>query len=442
MNMPLFVLASVVFVVIAIGWWRIHAFFALIFAAIFVSAGITLNGGEALESAIIRVMTEFGSSAGRIGYTIAVAAVVGEALLRSGAARAIVSALVRAFGESRAPYALALAGFILGIPVFFDTVFFLLVPIALAFSRRNPARHTLFVTAICTGAVVTHVTVPPTPGPLALADLLSLDLGRAIGGGILAGIAPAAAGLAFCYWINRRLPGALLSDAGATSATNEETPEPPLVLAVVPVVLPLVLITVSTFIPPSATGVWGAVRVLGEKNVALTLGAVFALGLCRRPGRQSWRETMVLCGPALEAAGVVILITAAGGAYGGVIKASGVGDLIEAQARAAGIPLIPLAWTVALALRAAQGSSTVAIITTAGILQTMIPADDAMLRFCLFLAIGYGSLGLSWMNDSGFWVFSRLAQISERDTLRTWTPLLQVISCVGLAEAWLLSLLL
>lgn len=441
-------IASIALVIVLIGVFRLHAFFALIFAAGLVAVMTAAEGNWA--RAVEGMMTEFGGVVGRIGFSIAAAAVIGEALLGSGAADRIVRTFLSTLGEKRAPLALLVSGFVLGVPVFFDTVFFLLVPLARALTARTGRNYLLHLLAICGGAVVTHATVPPTPGPLAMAGVLELSLGPVMLAGFAAGIVPAAAGLWFAQWCNRRMPIALRAVRGGTvetvtaEATREEKDLPGFWVAIAPVALPVVLIAADSIASSYRDGLspvlLNTLGFLGNKNVALLIGAAIAVSVYLRRKGLGWRKTEAVMGEPLATAGVIILITAAGGAYGAMIKNAGVGDLIRTWAETHGLNVLVLGWAMAAFLRVAQGSTTVAVITTAGLMMSMGGAEGFGVHpLYLYLAIGYGGLFLSWMNDSGFWLFSRMSGLNERETLKSWTVLLSVVSLAGLLQTLVAS---
>lgn len=439
---------SVVFIIAAIAWLRLHAFFALIFAAMFV--GLLTVAGQAGDGRFIKtiesVMVEFGKSAGSIGFTIAIASVIGVALMESGAADKIIRRFIAVLGEARAALALLACGFVLGIPVFFDTVFFLLVPLARALSLRTGKNYMLYLLAICAGGVITHGTVPPTPGPLVVAETLKIDLGLTIVGGLLFGILPALAGLGFARWVNRRMPVPVREASGSSLSSLQEVAArreddlPGFWVSIAPVLLPVVLIALASSInavratvPPDLVQI---VEFFGNKNIALLLGAVIALAVYARQKKIGFRQLGDGLGPPLEVAGVIILITAAGGAYGAMIRNAGVGDSVRALAGDQAVNYVLLAWVLAAVIRVAQGSATVAMITTSSIMLSIAgPAGFGVHPFYVFLAVGYGATVFSWMNDSGFWVISRLGGLTEGETLRSWTLLLTVISIVGLIQA-------
>ncbi len=449
---PFSVLAlSIGVVVVLISVCRLHAFFALIAAAALVAL---LTGGDRTMAASIEAMLrEFGASVGAVGYSIAVAAVIGAALMESGAADRIVRTFLGVLGEKRAPLALLGAAFVLGVPVFFDTVFFLLVPLARALTARTGKNYMLHLLAICAGSVITHATVPPTPGPLAVADILELDLGLVMLVGLAAGIPVAAGSLWFARWSDRHNPVALRAAPGSsvehvTAIAHRDARElPGFGLSIAPVILPLILIgaasIVGTMPGTFSPGVVELVALLGNKNVALSLAATLAVMIYLRQKRLPWRQTEAIVGEPLATAGAIILITAAGGAYGAMLKQSGIGEAMRGWAGGSGLGAVALAWGLAALLRAAQGSTTVAVITTAGLIMSMGGAATFGVHpVVLYLAIGYGGLCLSWMNDSGFWIFSRMTGLTERETLRSWSVLLTLVSVIGLVEALVLAAIL
>ena len=439
---------SIVLIVLAIAWLRIHAFFALFFAALFVGLATALGqtGPGRFAKAVESAMAEFGIAAGKIGFTIAVASVIGVALMESGAADKIIRRFIAVLGEARAAFALMACGFVLAIPVFFDTVFFLLVPLARALSLRTGKNYLLYVLAICAGGVITHGMVPPTPGPLVVAETLKLDLGVAIVGGLLFGILPALAGLGFSHWINARSPVPLRETAGSSLASLEavasrkEEELPGFFVSIAPVALPVILIATASFLGPvrasMPAGLMDALDFLGNKNIALLLGALIALAVYVKQKAVGWRQLGDIIGPPLETAGVIILITAAGGAYGAMIKNAGVGESVRVLATNGGMSHVLVAWLLAAVIRVAQGSATVAMITASSIMLSIAgPEGFGVHLFYIYLAVGYGATTLSWMNDSGFWVFSRLGGLTEGETLRSWTVLLSLISVLGLIQA-------
>ncbi len=564
---PFAVLAiSVGLIITLITVLRVHAFMALIFAAF--AAGLLAKTlpGEPEKShwvqAVELTTAEFGTTAGKIGVVIALAAVIGLCLMESGAADKVVRRFLALFGEKRAGAAILVSGYILSIPIFFDTFFMLLLPLAVAMYLRTGKDYLLYIMAICCGGTVTHSLIAPHPGPLAMAESLKLDLGLTIMVGIVAGVIPVACSWLVMKWVNRRLtiplrevPGMSLADLRA-NAEKPESELPSFGWSILPVILPIALISVSsTFIaiqgkgfetgdfkdatafvnrlkngtdsaaqwltgqltaktkqvlaqhdasqPPTlalkealvgelnnlirtrqlavepavsikpfqaqadnlvrlnrriiedtfeglkpTTGMnptlytWGVFW--GNRNIALLLGAIIALFvLVRQKKGLTLARIGELIEPPFATAGVIILITSAGGAFGLMLKNAGVGDAVKSLVGddVSGTQLLLLAWVVSGVIRIAQGSATVAMLTTAAMIYPIMSGGAALPYHpvYIFMAIGFGAMICSWMNDSGFWVVGKLSGFTEKETLKTWTVALTVNSVAGLVVCLVFS---
>lgn len=456
---PFVVLAcSVGLIVLLITVLRVHAFLALVLAAF--AAGLlsrpgTLPGeadGKSHWVQAIEVTTsEFGVTAGKIAVVIGLAALIGMCLMESGAADKVVRRFLAVFGEKRAGFAICVSGYVLSIPIFFDTFFMLLLPLAQALALRTGRDYVLYLLAICCGGVVTHSLVAPHPGPLAMAEALHLDLGLTVWAGILVGFIPVMVSWQVAKWLNRRYPVPLRETATGRLedlrrlAEKPESELPPFVLSILPVILPIALISLaSTFAAVKSWRegwpvVYRAIEFLGNRNVALLIGAGIALWLLVRQRGLGRRQVESLLGPPLGVAAIVILITSAGGAYGLMLKNAGVGVAVQSLVAGHNINLVILAWLLAAVIRVAQGSATVAMLTTSAMIYPMMGDGLPYHPVYVFMAIGFGAMILSWMNDSGFWVVSKLSGMTEQETLRTWTVIATVNSVVGVTVCWVLS---
>ncbi|PAP75710.1 GntP family permease [Rubrivirga marina] len=422
---------------------RVHAFLALLAAALVVS----LLAGGATGEAVTRVAEAFGATAASVGIVIAFAAVIGKAMTDSGAADRIVRSMTGTAGDGRVAPALAGSGAILSIPVFFDTVFYLLVPLARSAARASGRRYLRYLLAVAGGAVVTHALVPPTPGPFVTAAELGVDLGTMMIVGLVIAVPCTASVLLFAKWADDRVPVELPDHDDPAAAGVPEVEAPPPVLpglgaSLAPIVLPVVLITAAT-IANALERPLAWLDALGNPNLALGLATVAALGVYVRQRRPSRDDVAEAVEEALMSAGVIILITAAGGAFGAMLREAGVGDVLAALAGggAGGFALLGLAFGTASLLKIAQGSSTVAMITTVGLVGAAVAGADLPFHpVYLATAIASGSLVGSWMNDSGFWIFAKMGGLSEVETLRTWTPLLAVVGLVAFAMTLVLAL--
>ncbi len=430
---------------------RLNAFIALIVAALVVSLlappPTAAEQAEGLNQ-VKRVAVEFGKAAGNIGIVIALAAVIGQCMMESGAADRIVRFFLGLLGQKRVPVALMCSGFVLAIPVFFDTVFYLLVPLARSLYTQTKKNYVLCLLAIVAGGAITHTLVPPTPGPLIMAATLNIDLGTMILMGIVVGLPASVVGLIASSYLDR------INPIPMRPVANREEPEPipdaklpNLFWSALPVVLPVLLITSDTLTNSLAKqgGEWASfwqqakqyTAVIGDANLALLLAMIVAAVVYvwqRRPTKAQWVEMVEI---SLMSAGVIILITAAGGAFGAMLKTAQIGDTIKASfegGRATGLMLLFLGFGVSALLKVAQGSSTVAMITGSAMLASMIdPATLGYHPVYLALAIGSGSLIGSWMNDSGFWIYAKMGGLTETEALRTWTILLIILGVTSMA---------
>ena len=439
-------LISVALIVVLITVLRVHAFLALILAAI--AAGLlapigSLPGEPAkghFVQAVELTTAEFGSTAGKIGVVIGLAAVIGLCLMESGGADKVVRRFLAVFGEKRSGIAILASSYLLSIPIFFDTFFMLVLPIARALALRTGKNYVMYVMGICAAGVITHGLVAPHPGPLTMAEVMKLDVGQTIVAGLVIGLVPLVASWFFIKWANRRLVIAVPGSTDTAALDRPESELPSFLASILPVILPILLISAASTaaaIKGFATEqpfLAGAIEFFGNRNVALLVGAFLAVLLLVRTKRLSLGQVSEAIGPSFETAGVIILITSAGGAFGLMLKNAGVGEAIRAAAEGKEMNLIFLSWAVAGVIRIAQGSTTVALLTTSAMVQPMLEGAGSLPYHpvYVFIAIGFGGLIFSWMNDSGFWVVGRLSGFSEKETLKTWTALLTFISVVGL----------
>ena len=450
---PFLILAiGMVIVVGGILFLRLHAFLALILAALVV-AGITsaevveqfylaegMGAEEAHELAdklfVFRVTQGFGAGAAKIGILIAMAAIIGKCLLDSGAAECIVIWIRKVFGEKRTPVAFSVSAFILAIPVFFDTVFYLLMPLGKAMRLRTGKNYLLYILAIVAGGTMAHSLVPPTPGPIYVAVELGIEIGAMMLGGLVVGIFAVTAGYAYAVWANKRWVIPLRATEEMEEAVSEGSEIrhglPPLWLALTPIILPVVLIAGQTLAKANEIDS-SVLKVLGDKNIALIISAVISLIMLAWVKRRSLREMAKPVDDALMSGGVIILITSAGSAFGVTLRQTGITEALQGVLPDSHLLLLVMAFGITTIMRTAQGSATVAMITAVGIVGPLIQGIDlAYHPVYVALAIGCGSKPISWMNDSGFWIIGRLTGMTEGETLKTVTVMLLVMGLTGL----------
>lgn len=571
---PLITLAVGIGIVLgAIILLKVNAFIALITAAMVVSLMAPGDWGGKIS----RVASAFGGTAGGIGIVIALAAVIGKCMLDSGAADRIVRTFVNIMGEDRAPLALMGSGYVLAVPVFFDTVFYLLVPLARSLHRRTAKQYLMYILAIGAGGALTHSLVPPTPGPLLMASTLNVDLGMMIMIGALVAAPAAVGGVVFAGVADRIMKTPmrpLTSEPEPSPLKDDELPS--LAMSLAPVLLPVLMISVNTVLTTIAdlnstsqivqadvknwdalqsalaapTGVGAHLRgklsaeqqeavmqgtltsdqqtaviedlnqvitsrpqvydenaylgvqlsdtsksllkanqirlpqaerermhrqllvdalgadvlaeqdwltpsrqaanwsdLFGNANLALLLSTIIAMWMLARQRGLGRAELANVVETSLMSGGVIILITAGGGAFGGMLQTARIGDAIQAlfetdSAAAAGSTTfyLFLGFAIASVLKIAQGSGTVSMIVGASMMAAIVdPSQLGCHMVYLATAIGAGSLCGSWMNDSGFWIFAKMGGLTEGEALKSWTLMLFFLGFISFGVTLLLA---
>lgn len=411
-----------------------------------------------------RVAAGFGRTALDIGILIAMASILGGCLMAARGAERIVVSMRRALGTSRTPLAFLGSGFLLGIPMFAEAVFYLLLPLAKAMWMETRRNYVLFVLAIVAGATMTHSLVPPTPGPLFVAEAMGIPIALMMQQGAIVAACAALSGYAYALYADRRWGHEIVPaiatgelDGVADTAAGHATSLPPLIWSVLPILLPVILISADAALDTSTYGLpaWAVqtIHVLGDKNLALTLSAGAALALLwwyapvtaapdTSGGHVSGRADLVRRSvrDAVVEAGEIILVIAAGGALGSVLRQAGMAELAAATVPSQKLLLLPIAWGITALVRIAQGSATVAMITAVGIVGPIALAGSLPYHpVYVAVAIGSGSKIGMWMNDSGFWVISRMSGMTEAQTLRTASVMVFVEGCVGLVATFILA---
>ncbi|AVZ75033.1 permease [Streptomyces lunaelactis] len=453
-------IALLLFLIIKV---RLQPFVALLAVSIAVglAAGLSVTElfGTVQRSAAVSVIeTGMGGILGHVAIIIGLGTMLGAILEVSGGAEVLSSRLLHLFGEKRAPLAMGLTGLIFGIPVFFDVGIFVLAPIVYAAAKRSGKSIILYAMPLLAGLSMTHAFLPPHPGPVAAAGLFHVSLGWVILMGLVVGIPAVLAAWVYAAWIGKRLfvevPQDMVEaaeDAKAAvlaeqTAAGRAPQERPVALGTVLAIIgtPLILILAATFssiaLDPSTPR--SVIEFFGSPFVALTIAlllAYYLLGFRRGWSRKSLESVST---SSLKPVGNILLVVGAGGIFGAVLKASGVAQALSDTFNDVGLPVIVLAYLISLVLRVAQGSATVAIVTTAGIVLPLVENGGHSQAFLalVIMAISAGSIFASHVNDGGFWIVAKYFGISERDTLKSWTVLESVLSVAGFAVAAALSL--
>ncbi|WP_247000942.1 GntP family permease [Halosolutus gelatinilyticus] len=428
------------------------AFVGLILAAFsvgVVNAVFVPDFGSA--EAATRVAQAFGENMTGIGIPILAAAIIGKSMLESGAAQRVVRGFQNVLGKENSDISLLGSSSVLAIPVFFDSVFYLMAPLARSMRARVGRDYTLFLVVVGAGAATAHVFVPPTPGPLAVADRVNSDLGMTILiGAVTAVPSVILGGLVYGRWINARLDIPLRDTMSTTTEELQEVADKPtsslpgMFASLAPILVAVGLIGSYTFVDTFAD-VYAPLEViqpivvfLGEKNVALMLAAVVAAYILYSHNDMTSSEWSEELTEALKSGGNIAAITAAGGAFGAMLAASGIGDYLGSALQEFGVGLLVTAWLIAAIVRIAQGSATAAMLTAAGIMAPLVGQLSVHPAY-LVMVIGAGGNIFSWYNDSGFWLVKEIGGLTQEETLKTWTVLTTIISVAGLVTTLILS---
>ena len=427
---------------VLVMWLRLHAFVSLLL----VSLVVAVVAGMPLSEIVDNLEKGMGSTLGFVATVVGLGAMFGRMLEISGGVDRLAHTLIARFGPERVPWAMSITGFLVAIPVFLDVGFIILVPLVYALSQRANRSLLYYGIPLLAGLGVTHTFIPPTPGPIAVASLIHADLGWVIIFGVLCGM-PAAiiAGPLFGRYIAKRIDVRVPEAMSVEPPREDVTDLPSFKMIASIILLPLVLIlfnTMSGVLLANDNPLRSILDFLGDPIVALlitTLVAFYVLGTCRGLTREQILSTAT---KSLEPAGVIILVTGAGGAFKQMLIASGVGDVVGHAMAASSLSPLLLAFLIATGVRVIQGSATVAMITAAGLMAPVIASLDLQgpMLGLMTVAIASGATVLSHVNDSGFWLVKQYFGMTEKQTLMSWTVVETLIGLIGIAMAMLLSL--
>ena len=432
---------------------KLEPFIALLITGLVlgIAAGLSVNElvGTAFTSRDSILEKGFGGILGHIAPIIGLGTVLGAILERSGGADVLSKRLLGVFGERLAPVAMGLVGLIFGIPVFFDIGIFVLAPLVYVTAKRGGKSLVLYALPVLAGLSMTHAFLPPHPGPTAVAGLLHVDLGWIILIGLACGLpAFAVSGILWPMWIAPRVPVSVPDDfiPGELEQEEDAQKEVSLGLVLFIIAVPLVLILGATFgtvllQPGTALNV---LTFFGTPAVALTIAVLLAFFLLGIRRGQSATELARLTGESLRPVGMILLVVGAGAFFGAVISATGVGKALADTLSSIGLPVLVSAYLISCALRLAQGSATVALVATGGIIGPLLEGGDYSQPqlAVIAIAIASGSIIASHVNDGGFWIVAKYFNMTVKQTLQTWTVLETILSIVGFLMASLLWVIL
>ncbi|MDP4553033.1 gluconate:H+ symporter [Alkalihalobacillus macyae] len=419
---------------------KLHAFVALLLVSLLVG----IAAGMPLEGVIESITAGMGGTLGFVAVVVGLGAMFGQMLEVSGGAERLAQTLIKKFGEDKAQWALGLTGFIVAVPVFFDVGFIILVPLVYSLAKKTGKSLLHYAIPLLAGLAVTHSFIPPTPGPIAVADLIGADLGWVILFGSLAGIpSMIIAGPLFGRYIGKKIH-VTVPDYMELEEKEYDKELPGFWLVTSLILIPLVLIlfnTLSDVMLPEGNPLRAFLSFMGHPFVALTIATLLAFILLGTLRGYTKEDVQGIANKALEPAGIIILVTGAGGVFKQVLIDSGVGEVLGDKMASSALPPILLAFLIAAAVRVAQGSATVSMVTAAGLMSPLITSMsmEGPVLGLMVIAIAAGATVLSHVNDSGFWLVNRFLGLSEKDTLKSWTVMETLIGVVGFLVVFVLS---
>ena len=428
---------------------RIQAFISLLIASIITGLIAGLNANEIIKT----VQDGMGGTLGFVATVVGLGTIFGGILEHSGGAGAIANYLIAKLGVKRAPIAMSIAGFIIAIPVFFDVAFIILIPVIYAIQRKTKKSLLLYAIPLLAGLAITHTFIPPTPGPIAVADIIGADIGWVILIGLITGIPTVIlSGLLFGKYIGKKIH----IDA-PLEISNTEIKNTPNVYGILAIIfVPILLILINTFVTNEVIRVsdyvyqfsykrivlfkislLDSIKLLGHPFSALIIANIIAwyvLGI--RRGIKS-NDLVKITTKSMSPAGSIILLTGAGGVFKQVLVTTGGGKLIANHLLEMGIPILVFAFLTAAIIRIIQGSATVAMITAAGLVAPLITeaAMSGASLACLVIAIASGASIFSHVNDSGFWLVGQYLNLSEKETFRSWSIMTTILALSGFLMA-------
>jgi GntP family gluconate:H+ symporter len=437
----LFALLAVIALVVLIARFKLHPFIALVS----VSLVMGLAAGMAPLAAVKAFQDGVGTTLGFIAVVVGLGTMLGKMMAESGAATQIATTLIDRFGQQRVHWAIMFVAFIVGIPVFFQVGFVLLVPLVFTIARRTGISLIKIGLPLVAGLSVVHGMLPPHPAAMLAVTAYNADVGRTILYGLLVGLPTASlAGPVFATWIAPRI--ALPVDNPLARQLEGESVEemPGFAISVFTVLIPVILMLFASAADvalPPASPIRAPLHFVGNPIVALLLALLFSFWSLGRSRHFTREEVMRFCNDCLGPTATILLVIGAGGGFNQVLVQSGVGGAIAHMAIGSHASPLLLAWSVAMLIRVATGSATVAMTTAAGIVAPIAVAVPGTSAELLVLATGAGSLMLSHVNDAGFWLIKEFFNMTVPQTLKTWTVAETIIGVAGLAFTILLSFL-
>ncbi|OOF59863.1 GntP family permease [Rodentibacter myodis] len=448
--MLIFILiASIALLLLLIIKFNVHAFVALTIVSLLTA----IATGIPVDKILPTLLTGFGNTLASVALLVGLGAMIGRLLEITGGAKVLADTLINKFGEKRAPFALGVASLLFGFPIFFDAGLVVMLPIIFSVAKQFGGSLFKYAFPAAGAFAVTHAFLPPHPGPVASGELLGANIGLLTIIGVIIAI-PTWYFAAYLYgtYLGKKFHLELPKSFLNVAPINETTLNPPsfkkvmfiLLLPLCLIMLDTVLHTLSVTKVVDSSVLWvQSLRLLGKTPVALLITLLVSIVLLK--DQRSYEQIEKICDNALGPICAIVLVTGAGGMFGGVLRTSGIGDQLASMLSDTGMPIIVAAFVISSALRVAQGSATVAITTTSALIAPTVAATTGLSQFDLcfiVISIASGATVLAHVNDSGFWLVSRFLEIDTKTMFKTWTVQETLIGLVGFAFSLIGSIIL
>jgi len=437
------VISGIATLLILILFFKIQAFIALLIASITVG----LVAGMSPSEVVNNIQQGMGSTLGFVALVVGLGAIFGAILEQSGGAEALADYLLRKFGDKNASWALMLTGFLVAIPVFFDVAFIILIPMIYSLQRRTKKSLLFYAIPLLAGLAITHSFIPPTPGPIAVADILKADLGWVILLGVVVGIPTAiVCGPLFAKFIAKQIH---VEAPSLINPVKEKRDYPAVIEVFLIIGIPILLIVSNTFfnsplgddVLPKKIKTY--ITLIGNPFIALIIAnliAWYVLGIKKGLSKESM---LTIATKSMEPIGVIILLTGAGGVFKQMLIETKSGEMLANYFMSIGLSTLFFGFLAAAIVRILQGSATVAMITAAGITAPLLIGGDISQfdKAMLVIAIASGASIMSHVNDSGFWLVGKYLRLTEAETFRSWTVMTTLLSITSFTVLLILSLI-
>ena len=436
-SLLLLALGAIVVLVLLVTWRKVNAFLALLLAALLVGVGAGLSPLAALKA----FQEGLGATLGGIAAVIGLGAMIGKLLAESGGAQVLAGRFIKFFGPHRAVWCVVSIALVVGLVTWFAVGLLLLLPVLITLARETKRPFLLLAIPMMAFLSMLHGLTPPHPGPVVAIAALGANTGAVLGLAFLSGL-PAAflAGPVFARWVAPRVPVAI---PPIVANADSDRARPGFMGTVFVIALPIVLMLLATaaeLVFPAGHRARAVCGFIGHPVVALSAAVFVAWWIFGRACRFSRGQMLGFTEKSIAGIGMTLLVVGGGGGFARVLREAGVADALGLMAGQWHLSPLLYAWLMAAFIRVAAGSATVAITTAAGLLAPMVAAHPEINRELLVLALGFGSLFLSHLNDGGFWIVKDCLGLTVGQTLRTWSVMETILALAGLGFTLLLSL--